>query len=62
MKNVYCAVRAGSLNTAVCASSLKGSITYTSEFRVSHDTALGILSWLQSDSISKCTGGKAAGE
>jgi hypothetical protein len=24
MKNVYCTVRAGSLNKAVCASSLKG--------------------------------------
>jgi len=24
MKSVYCAVRAGSLNKAVCASSLKG--------------------------------------
>jgi len=24
MKSVYCAVRSGSLNTAVCASSLKG--------------------------------------
>ena len=32
MKSVYCAVRTGSLNKAVCASSLKGQLSFLSQF------------------------------